>query len=345
MSGRLTIQRVAELAEVSKATVSRVLNDYPHVRPEVRERVQRVIRETGYQPNHIARLLASDRSSIIGLVISSDAQTVFSDPYFPALTEAVSSGAAAQGLILALFVAHTMEQGQHSLNGILSAGLFDGLILTADYRGTEMIPLLRAAELPFVFIGRPRETDGVHYVDADNRQGGCLATAHLIGRGYRRIATIASDQNTAGDDRLAGYRAALAAHGRAAPADLIAFGDYSLESGYRAMQRLILRGPDAVFVASDTMAVGALRALREAGLSVPQDVAIVSHDDLPPAVQADPPLTTVRQTIDRTGALAVEALARVISQDGALPAQQIVTPVELVIRASCGAQIAGQPVR
>ena len=337
MSNRLTIQRVAELAEVSKATVSRVLNDYPHVRPEVRERVQRIIRETGYQPNNIARLLASDRSSIIGLVISSDAQMVFSDPYFPALTEAISTSAAAAELILALFVSHTEAQGRNTLSGILSAGLFDGLILTADYEGTAMIPLLRSGEIPFVFIGRPRETDGIHFVDADNLQGGYLATKHLIELGYRRIATIASNQNSAGDDRLKGYRRALKDYGLEAEPGLTASGDYSAESGYRGMQALIPLEPDAVFVASDTMSVGALRALREADLRVPDDIALVSHDDLPPAEQADPPLTTIRQTISTTGALAVETLARVISEGETLPTQQIVTPVELVVRASCGA--------
>ena len=337
MSNKLTIKHVAELAKVSKATVSRVLNDYPHVRPEVRERVQRVISETGYQPNHIARLLASDRSGIIGLVISSDAQMVFSDPYFPALTEAVSTSAASKNLIPALFVSHSEEQGRQTLRGILSAGLFDGLILTADYKGTAMIPQLRAGKIPFVFIGRPRETDGIHYVDADNLQGGYLATSHLIELGYRRIATIASDQNSAGDDRLGGYRRALAEHGLALDESFIAVGDYSSESGYAGMRALIPRKPDAVFVASDTVSLGALRALREAGLGVPDDIAIVSHDDLPPAVQADPPLTTVRQTIGKTGARAVETLARVIREGETLPAQQVVLPVELVVRASCGA--------
>lgn len=340
MSNKLTIQRVAELAEVSKATVSRVLNDYPHVRPELRERVQRVISETGYQPNNIARLLAYDRSSIIGLVISSDAQMVFSDPYFPALTEAVSNSAAANDLILALFVSHTQEQGRHTLSGILSAGLFDGLILTADYDGTAMIPLLRAGDISFVFIGRPRQSTGINFVDADNHQGGYLATSHLIGLGYSRIATIASDQNSAGDDRLAGYRQALADRGLAFTPQLLAVGDYSAESGYRGMQALLAQGPEAVFVASDTMALGALRALREADLRVPTDIAIVSHDDLPPAVQADPPLTTVRQSISKTGALAVETLTQIISQSDALPTQQIVLPVELVVRASCGAVLA-----
>ena len=112
MSDKLTIQHIAELAQVSKATVSRVLNGYPHVRPALRERVQRVIRETGYQPNNIARLLASERSSIIGLVISAGAQMVFNDPYFPALTEAISKGAADKDLVLALLSLIPKRKGE-----------------------------------------------------------------------------------------------------------------------------------------------------------------------------------------------------------------------------------------
>ena len=337
MSSKITIQRVAELADVSKATVSRVLNGYPHVRPEVREKVQRVINETGYQPNNIARLLASDRSSIIGFVISSSAKTVFHDPYFPAITESVSDAAGDNGLIMALFMAHTDGQGHNTVNSILAAGLFDGLILTADAKGTSVFPQQAIPDIPLVFIGRPSEAEGVNYVDADNVQGGYLATRHLIDLGHRRIATIGSNRNASGEDRVIGYRRALSDAGLAFDERLVAFGDYSLESGYAGMRTLLPYKPEAVFVATDTMALGALRALREAGLSAPDDIALVSHDDLPPAVQADPPLTTVRQPIAKTGQLAVEKLARIIAQGGKAPAEKTVLPVSLVVRESCGA--------
>ena len=337
MSAKLTIQGIADLAQVSKATVSRVLNGYPHVRPEVRERVRKVIRETGYQPNNIARLLASERSSIIGLVISAGAQMVFSDPYFPALTESISKAAAAKRLVLSLFVSYTEGQGRDTINGILASGLFDGLILTADHRGDAFIPRLREAGIPFVFVGRPGDAEGVHYVDADNRHGGYLATSHLLKLGYRRIAAIGSDQNTAGDDRVAGYRQALRECGLPYDSDLVAYGDFTLESAYRAMKALLPRQPDSVFVGSDTMSLGALRAIREANLRAPDDIALVSHDDLPPAVQADPPLTTVHQPIARTGGLAVEKLARLIGEPDDLGSRQTVLPVQLRIRESCGA--------
>ena len=155
---------------------------------------------------------------------------VFNDPYFPALTEAISKGAAEKDLILALFVSYTEAQGRNSLNGILAAGLLDGLIITADYRGAAFIPQLLAAGIPFVFTGRPSEADGINYVDVDNVRGGYLATAHLIHLGYRRIAAIASDQNAAGDDRLTGYQQALTEYERPVDEQLVAYGDYSMES-------------------------------------------------------------------------------------------------------------------
>ncbi|MCY3834240.1 MAG: substrate-binding domain-containing protein [Chloroflexi bacterium] len=160
---------------------------------------------------------------------------------------------------------------------------------------------------------------------------------HLINLGYRRIAAIASDPNTAGDDRLLGYQQALTEYDRQVDVRLVAYGDYTMESAYTAMKALIPRAPEAVFVSSDTMALGALRALREAGLRVPADIAVVSHDDLPPATQADPPLTTVRQPIAQSGQLAVERLAELIAAPPATPPKHIINPVELIVRASCGA--------
>ncbi len=165
------------------------------------------------------------------------------------MTEAISKGAAENGLILALFVSYSEQQVRDTLSGILAARLFDGLIITADHKGGSIVPQLVAAEIPFVFIGRPGEAEGINYVDADNIQGGFLATEHLITLGYRRIGTIACDQNTAGDDRVTGYRQALNKYGLAVDDELVAYGDYSLESGYAAMKALINRKPDAVLVA------------------------------------------------------------------------------------------------
>ncbi len=332
---KMTISKIADLAGVSKATVSRVLNEYPHVRPELRERVQRVIEETGFQPNNVARLLASDRSNMIGLIIPSGPQEVFTDPYFPALTQGISQAANQNNQTLALFIVQSEQEGRDTIQKIIATGLLDGLIITADLKENVFIPQLSEQSIPFVLIGRPSEPDNVNFVDVDNLGGAMMATEHLIGLGYRRIAVIVTQQNAPSYDRLAGYRRALEQHDLPYDPQLVAVGDYSLESGYHAAQQLIPLAPEALFVGSDTMALGAMRALREHGLRVPQDVAIVGFDDLPPAVQADPPLTTIRQPITRIGQMAVETLMQLVS-DPDCPLRQVYLPTQLIVRASCG---------
>lgn len=330
---KLTIKKIAELAGVSKATVSRVLNGYPHIRDEVRMKVMEVVEETGYQRNNVARMLASDYSNMIGLVIPSNAQTVFTDPYFPKLTRTISLAVRQREQTLALFLCETKSEAYETVRSILANGLLDGIIVTADDRNSLMEKALKEGGMPYVFIGRPINDAGVHYIDTDNIAGGELATTHLIERGYQRIGIIGSNKNISADDRYQGYLNALAAHGIPLDESLVTFGDYSLDSGYAGMARLLPAQPDAVFVTSDTMALGALRTLREHGLRVPQDVAVVGYDDLPPAIQADPQLTTIRQPIEQTGQLAVDTLLQII-ETPERPLRQVKLSNELIIRAS-----------
>ncbi len=330
---KLTMKTIAELAGVSKATVSRVLNDYPHIRAEVRDRVLDVVQETGYQRHNVARMLASERSNMIGLVIPSEAETVFSDPYFPTLTRGISFAASSNQQTLALFLGHSDIEAEQTIRNILANGLLDGIIITADHKGDHYESHLVNSGMPFVFIGRPEIDSDVHYIDTDNVAGGRIATDYLIERGYRRIGIIGSNKNVPGDDRYRGYQDALTAHGLSRDDALVSFGDYSMDSGARAMQQLLPAKPDAVFVTSDTMALGALRTLREHNLRVPDDVAIVGYDDLPPAIQADPQLTTIRQPIEQTGHLAVETLLQLI-ENPQRPLRQVKLSNELVVRES-----------
>ncbi|MBC7870243.1 MAG: LacI family DNA-binding transcriptional regulator [Chitinophagaceae bacterium] len=334
---RLTLEEVAKLAGVSRATVSRVVNDYPHIKPEVRERVQEIIAKTGFQLNGIARSLASNRSGIVGLIIPSAPRMVFSDPFFPTLIHGITQAINRNNLTLCLFLFHSKEEENRTIRSILNTRLLDGLIITADRKEESFMPQLMQHEMPVVLIGRPATSAAINYVDTDNITGGYLATEHLIKLGHRRIAMIGTNENTASDDRLEGYRKALHDYDYVEDPALIAFGDYSMQSGYEAMQ-LILKGkPDAIFVASDTMALGALRAIREAGLRVPDDIALVGFDDLDPALQADPPLTTIRHPIEQLGVIAVDTLSRILIGEGKPPSSTIL-PVSLIIRASCGAQ-------
>lgn len=329
----LNIKRIAELAGVSKATVSRVLNDYPHISPELRERVLQVISETGYARNPIARMLTANRSNMIGLVIPTGAKFVFSDPYFPKLTEGISRAANQHNLTLSLFLFHSEDDGVTTIRNIIANGMFDGLLVTGDRIDDEILPLLIKHDVRFVLIGRSLHHADIHYIDSDNYAGGMLATRHLIQRGYRRIGIVAVDHNIAGVDRLNGYRQALEDHGIAYDPALVAYGDFSMDSGARGVEALLLQKPDAIFVVSDTMALGALRLLRERQIRVPDDMGIMSFDDLPPAIQADPQLSTIRQPIDQQGALAVETILQLI-ENPTRPLRQVTLPVELIVRAS-----------
>jgi LacI family transcriptional regulator len=191
-----------------------------------------------------------------------------------------------------------------------------------------------------VLHGR-HEDPRVSFVEVDNVAGACAAVTHLVRLGRRRIALISGPSDSlAAADRKQGYLDALQDRRFAVDEALIVHGDFTEASGYQAMQRLLPHEPDAVFVASDSMALGALRSLREAEKRVPEQVALVGFDDLPHAATADPPLTTIRQPIQRTGALAVEMLLDIL-ENGAEPARRIVLPTELVIRASCGSQLVG----
>lgn len=333
MVKRLTLEEIGRIAGVSRATVSRVVNDHPNISDEVRERVQRVIEETGYQPNLVARSLASRQSNILGLVIPSVVQSVFTDPYYPRLIQGISQACNENDYTLSFFLFNDQDEEQKTFSRILGNGLIDGLIITADNFRTIFVPRLQEQQMPFVMIGRPEDPTELSYVDADNELGGYAATKHLIEQGCERIATIATGYNTAGSDRMRGFHRAFREAELSVNDTLIVYGDFGQESGYKAMEQLLPLEPDGVFVQSDTMALGAMQAVGEAGLSIPDDIAIVGFDDLPPAAISIPPLTTIRQSIKDVGVVAVETLLKHL-QDPDLPTQHVTLPVELIERAT-----------
>jgi LacI family transcriptional regulator len=203
---------------------------------------------------------------------------------------------------------------------------------------------MAVGEIPLVVVGRP-EVEGLSYVDVDNRGGALKAATHLADLGHRRIALLGAPvSTTAGVDRLNGFVGGLAQHGLALHPDLRVDGDYSEQSGYRAMQQLLTQDPEAVFVASDTMAIGAIRALSEAGVQVPDDMALMSFDGLPASERATPPLTTIRQPVSETGARAVHMLNDLLTGAEQGPLVEIM-PVDLIIRESCGARRRSEAVQ
>jgi len=313
------------------------VNKPDSVSPALRARVQKVIEETGYHPNVAARTLASRRSNIIGLLIPNVTQFVFADPYYPTLIEGISRACNLNDLTLALFLLHSADEQDKIYQRALGIGLLDGLIVTADKIVDPLIPEIIARQIPAVYVGRPPDASRTSFVDVDNVAGAYLATSHLLRLGYQRIATISGPQNsTVGLDRREGYLKALQERGREIDPCLMSEGDFSRDSGYTAMRQLLPQRPDAVFVATDTMALGAIQAIQEAGLEIPGDMAVIGFDDLPLAAQADPPLTTIRQPVRYTGLLAVQILIELL-ETALQPPRHIILPTELVIRATCGA--------
>jgi DNA-binding LacI/PurR family transcriptional regulator len=295
-----TLETVAEQAGVSRATVSRVINRSPKVSSEVRERVQEAIRELGYVPNRAARALVTRRTDSIALIIPEPDVFFFADPYLTRLATEINRALEASEIQLVLVMQGPVAGRAHErMEDYVTSGHVDGVILVSVHEANPLPKALLSAGVPLVYGGRPSLPGlAVTCVDVDNVFGARQATEHLLAGGRRRIATISGPVDmTAGQDRLAGYRDAVAAAGLP---PLIAHGTFTERSGFEAMNTLLAREPqlDAVFAASDLMARGALAALAQAGRRVPQDVAMVGFDDLGVAQDCDPALTSVRQPIE-----------------------------------------------
>jgi LacI family transcriptional regulator len=334
----LTIEQIAELASISRSTVSRVLNNHPNVRPAVRDRVLRVINEHGYAPQAAARSLASRRTNVIGLLIPRSAAVIFNDPFFAQVIHSLTESCAAAGYFLMLSMV-TADREQGFYERIVRARHFDGVIMLSSDIDDPILPQLMRDPTPLVLFGSHPYLQDVMDVDVNQREGARLAVTHLANLGHRRIATITGPlQMAAALDRRDGYKQSMVQAGLPIVPDMIAEGDWTQESGYRAMQQLLAlpQRPTATFVASDTMALGAIRALNEADCRVPDDMALVAFDDLPLAAYATPPLTTVRQPIAEMAAATVKLLIDRFEQRAGAEDHVRLQP-QLVIRHSCGA--------
>jgi LacI family transcriptional regulator len=333
----LTLEEIARLSGVSRSTVSRVINQQPHVSSSVRKRVLKVIQETGYQPHLAARSLASNRSWMVGLVLPRSVSAFFTDPYFPRLAKGIAQGCNQHDYTMGLFLVSSNEDEEKILPRLSRTGMLDGILIQSGQLGDQLITRLVNSHIPVVVVGRPLHSVEVSYIDVDNFSGAYSATSHLIRLGYQRIATITGLAGSAAStDRFDGYTTALSERSRNLDRTLVAEGDFTEAGGYYAMQQLLQSQPDAVFAASDLMAIGAMRATREAGLKIPEDVAFVGFDDVSVAIYATPQLTTIRQPITSFGINAVETLIDLI-ENGIDPPRRIIMDTELIIRDSCGA--------
>ncbi|MDW8807856.1 LacI family DNA-binding transcriptional regulator [Streptomyces scabiei] len=329
-----TIHDVAREAGVSRGTVSRVLNGGHYVSPAAAEAVDAAIRKTGYVVNRHARSLITGRSDSIGFLLTEPQEKLFEDPNFNVLLRGCTQALAAHDIPLLLMVAGT-EDERRRITRYITAGHVDGVLLVSSHSGNPVARELREAGIPLVQCGKPMAPGSkVSYVAADDRDGARDMVRHLLSLGRRRVGVVTGPLDTPGGvDRLAGYKEVLGEAGLEIDERLIVSGDYSRASGEAGTDRLLERAPDmdAVFVASDLMAQGALAALRRAGRRVPEDVAVGGFDDSAAATEAVPALTTIRQPYDR---ISNEMVRVLLAQIGGEDPAAVILPTELVRRES-----------
>ncbi|GAA3914695.1 substrate-binding domain-containing protein [Microbacterium invictum] len=328
---RPTIRDVAAVAGVSHGTVSRVINGGHWVSPEARAAVDQAIRTTGYTVSHAARSLATGRANSVAFLLTEPQHLLFNDPTFALLLRGATEALAQRSMTLVLLVADAPVE-RANVESYVRAGHVDGVLLISSHESNPLLASLIAAGIPTVCTGVPLgDRAHVPTVSVDEEQSAREMTRYLIGRGYQRIAVITGPDDTPGGrHRLVGFREEM---GDRFDPDLVEQDVYSSEAGAAAMTSLLERADDidAVFAASDVMAVGAISALRRAGKRVPEDVAVAGFDDSGLAETTDPPLTTMRQPWSQISTMMVEMLLDVIN---GIPRESAVLPTTLVVRES-----------
>jgi len=327
---------VATLAGVSRTTVSFVVNGRADVRipPETRRRVEAAAQELGYHPHGAARQLAGGKSLTVGLVLRQSTEQVVADALLAETLWGLAAAARAQAYRV---LVEPLVPGEGTYSELLRTQRADGLVVSGPRDDDRELAELVRDGFPIVLQGSRPDLDAPS-VDVDNRAGARGAVEHLIGLGHRRIGCITNAPlaYTAAAERLAGYRDALEASGIAFSDRLVVEGSFDAASGHAAMAELLSRAdPTAVFVASDVVAIGALRGLRDAGLQVPGDVSVVGFDDIPLAEHFDPPLTTVRLPAFSLGEKAGQLLLERIA--GRPVPSRTLLATQLVIRESTSA--------
>lgn len=337
---RATAKDVAELAGVSRTTVSFVLNGVTDMRisDKTHRRVLDAARRLNYHPDATARRMVSGKTRQIGFVLRQSTEQVFADHFLPQFMRGLSQAASKQDYHI-LYETIPPEDQTGAYARLIRERHVDGLVLSGPRLDDRELLRFQEEGEPIVLAGQLPGSD-IPYVDVDNTAGAAVAVRHLLGLGHRRIALITNAPlvYTASTDRLKGYRHALEKGGVEFDRSLVRYGGFTPQSGVIAMTDLLTTSPlpTAVFVASDTVALGALQAIRKVGLRVPEDIALVGFDDIPLAEFVEPSLTTIRLPAHRLGWTAADMLISLLNN--ASPKQQILLETELVVRESCGAK-------
>ena len=331
----LTISKIAEMANVSKTTVSRVINKKPDVNPKTREKIEDIIRQYDFSPNAFASAILKKKSDTIALVIPYDETYILFNPYYSDMIRGVSNEIKKYGYYLMLIYSDTPDYlaaiRQKRVDGII--------MLSPGESHLKIIEQILSQGVPFVSTSRTPGLQNIYSIVTDDFAGACYAVEHLVSLGHKKIGFINGPEILASStERLNGYKHVLKKMNIPFDEAIVFNGDTSIESGYNiTKQYLKIQEVSAIFTGSDLMAIGAISAINESGLNVPNDISLVGFDDMPFSSYLNPPLTTVRQHAFQKGNLAASMLVSIM--EGQPVEQQIKMPVELVVRKSTAKKI------
>lgn len=331
LKDRPTYAELAKAAGVSEATVSRVLNGDSKVHADRVKAVNKAVEKLGYKKHRVASALASGRTGLIAVVIDDDL-SLFNDPFWGTITSGISRVLMENEMQTILLVA-PLDRLDSPVANYLQRGEVDGAIFL-QLRKDALIKKLQRQKLPLVVSGTPHTSNPFSFVDSDNAGGALLAVEYLESIGRKEVGIITGElTNTAAAQRLDGYLAGVTKYKLRSAQSLIAHGDWTRESGFQQMKRLLKNNPkiDSVFCSNDVMALGAIAAVQQAGKSVPEDIAVVGFDDSYVAEMSHPTLTTIRQDIPRLGEEAAKMILAMMKGQDLLSE---ILPCELVKRES-----------
>lgn len=336
-----TIKDIAEMARVSKGTVSRVINDTPGVGDETRKRILKIIKELDFQPNASAQGLAAKRTNNIGLIIPHTGKYSMSNNYWPIVLTEITQQAALRDYNVLISTARTENDINSAYKSILKGRRVDGLIIGSYQFGEKQMAELMLKDFPYVIIGRNSYISS-NYVDVDGVAGTCRMTEHLINLGHREIAVLAGPENFINiQDRVKGFKDAM---NQAGLEPHITHCKYQMDEIVKGTKRILQQQPrpTALFAVAGDLAVGVLRAVREMDLKIPDDLAVVFFDDLPFFESFWPTITAIRQPVEELGAMASNLLFTLL--EGKTPLNKsVILPTEVIVRESCGSKLKINP--
>jgi len=335
---RVTIKDVAAKAGVSHQTVSRVINGKDNVTPKTRTKVEQAIELLNFRPSLAARTLPSRRTHVIGLIIPYEADYFIRDPHILAQISGIDAEANLRGYSLLLSSAGHSRQGIIAYERLLRHQVADGVLVVETAISQVGNGLLARQDIPYVTLGYDNETDQAYSVHCDDYDGGKKATLHLIEQGHTQIGLIHGPTSGAVETsrkRMLGYQDALAQSNLPFQIELITYGDYTRLGGQQATQQLLAlaKPPTAIFAMNDRMAMGAIRAIHNTGLRVPDDIAVVGFDDIPAAVDFNPAITSAQQPSKEMGQAAAQLLFKLIEGE-TVTEREIILPAQLAVRQS-----------